>query len=238
MAVSVPAGTEDPPQMTLALRAFGSIRGKVTQKGEPLASVGVSETAKGGGAAAVFTQTASDGTFAMAKVPEGTHILSTVQAGLMTMKSTSVTVTVDAGKETQVTIDIPVGTIELTVQVQALPGNKVDAAQVFLLRGNVAVTNAKQLVDGLFQGSMQGMKFWFGQGKPQPVFDELVAGDYSVCAIPITGDLSDPQFMQRIQENMQTLAVYCKATTVTPSPQQQTFVDGVPAMTPLPAPKS
>ena len=43
------------------------------------------------------------------------------------------------------------------------------------------------------------MKFWFGEGKPPAEFDELVAGDYSVCTIPITGDLSDSTFQQRLQ---------------------------------------
>jgi hypothetical protein len=109
---------------------------------------------------------------------------------------------------------------------------------VFLLRGSVAVASGKQLLDGFFQGGMQGMKFWLGTGKPLPMFDELVAGDYSVCAIPITGDLNDPQFMHRVMENMQTLAVYCKPVAVAPSPQQQAFVDDLPAMTPLPAPRS
>jgi hypothetical protein len=80
------------------------------------------------------------------------------------------------------------------------------------------------------------MKFWFGPDKPQPVFGELVAGPYSLCSIPITGDMNDQTFMQRIQENVPTLRVYCKPLTLQPQPAKQTAVQELPAMTPLPPP--
>jgi hypothetical protein len=80
------------------------------------------------------------------------------------------------------------------------------------------------------------MKFWFGEGKPLPEFEELVPANYSVCTIPITGDLNDAQFQQRLQEESASLKVYCKPVKLQASPQKQTVVHEVPAMTPLPAP--
>ena len=62
--------------------------------------------------------------------------------------------------------------------------------------------NAKELTESFLAGSVQGMKFWFGEGKPIPEFDELVGGAYSICAIPITGDLNDATFQHRMQEHM------------------------------------
>jgi hypothetical protein len=147
-----------------------------------------------------------------------------------------VTVQVVAGQQTSANIDIPVGTITLTVQVQAVPGNEVDAAQVFLFAGPVTATNASQLTESFLQGSVKGMKVWFGAGKPMPAFDALVAGAYTACTVPITGNMSDPTFMQRMQENMQLLKVYCQPVQVQPSPTAQTFVAQVPAMVPLPDP--
>ncbi len=237
LAIAIPAGTDDPPPVTLALRGFGSITGKVTQKGKPLAHVGISEASKGGsGAQASFAQTAEDGTFTMAKVPEGTHVLQAMQQKMMAMKGTSVTVQVTAGKETKVSIDIPSGQNVLAVTIKPLPNNVVNAAQVFVFKGTVAYSTGKQLVDAIFQGGDQNMKIWLGAGLPDPEFDELVPGDYSVCAIPITGKMDDPMFMQRLQENVQGLKVYCKAVKVTPAPLKQTVVHEVPAMTPLPPP--
>jgi hypothetical protein len=223
--------------VTLTLRGFGTITGKVIMKGEPVGGVTVSESSKGGGVAATFVQTAADGTFTMLKVAEGAHVLSAMQQQMMSLKSSSVTVEVVAGKATPVTIDIPVGSIKLTIDIRPMAGARVDAAQVFLFKGIVAAPqNGKQLTEGFFQGGVQGMKFWFGVGKPAPEFDELVPGDFTLCAVPITGDLSDPQFQQRLQQNMQSLRVACKQVKVLPSPDTQTVIDELPQMAPLPAP--
>jgi len=236
LAVAVPAGTEDPPPVTLALRGFGSISGKVIQKGAPQSGVTISESSKGGGAQASFGQTDEAGNFTLTKVPEGPHILQAMQTKIMSMKATTVSVNVTAGKETKVTIDIPVGQITLGVTIKPLPNHKVDSAQVFLFTGMVAPANAKQLTDNFFQGGAQGMKFWLGEGKPIPEFEELVPGDYSVCTIPITGNIADADFQQRLQTNMQALKVYCRQVKILAAPTKQAFVHEVPAMDPLPKP--
>ena len=235
-ATAIAAGTEDPPPITLTLRGFGTLSGKVTSQGKPVGGATITDTPKGGGAQVRMVQTEADGTFTLTKIGEGTHVVSAMQQGGfgMSLKSTSTTVQVRAGKETKVNIDIPVGTLALAVQVKPQAGAKVDSAQVFLFRGVVAVRNAKELTEGFLAGGVQGMKFWFGAGKPDPEFDELVAGNYSVCTIPITGDLSDPKFQQRLQEHMEALAVHCKQVKLATSPQKQTVVHEVPGMPPLP----
>lgn len=234
LAIAIPEGTDDPPPVSLALRGFGSITGKVTSKGKPVPHVTVSDASKGGGAAASFAETDDNGNFMLAQVPEGVHVVQAMQSKMMSMKAATATVVVTAGRDSKVTIDIPVGTITLTVTVKPLPNNQVDAAQVFLFSGVVAFANGKQLTDGFLQGGAQGMKFWLGGSMPAPQFDELVAGTYSACTIPITGSMSDPQLMQRIQENVGTLKVYCKTVKVTATPAEQTTVSEVPAMTPFP----
>jgi len=236
IAVAVPEGQADPPDVTLALRGFGSITGKVTRKGQPMADVTIGEASKGGGAQGQFTKTGSDGSFTLSKVPEGPHVVNAMQQALMSMKSTSVTVQVTAGKQTIANIEVPQGDVTVTVQVKPAAGNKVDAAQIFLFAGTVNVSTGKQLIDGIFQSSVQGTKFWLGAGKPNPEFTELVAGDYSMCGLPITGEMTDMQFQHRLQENMQSLKVYCKAARVTPSPLSQALEIELPAMMPLPAP--
>jgi hypothetical protein len=236
LAANVPEGTDDPPPMTLQLRGYGSITGKVTLKGQPQANVTVGDSSKGGGAAATFAQTGVDGVYMLAKVPEGAHVLNALRQQMMSLKSTSVTVNVVAGQQAIANIDIPVGTITLSVQVKALPGNTVDGAQVFLFAAPVSVQNAKQLTDSLFQSSIQGMKIWLGKAFPPPEFDELVAGSFTLCTVPITGNMSDPTFLQRLQANATLLKVYCKPIQITPTPNAQTVVHEVPSMTPLPPP--
>ena len=238
-ALEIAEGQDDPPPLTLALRGFGSISGKVTSKGQPLANVTITDTPKDGGSQMQLARTDDNGAFVLAKAPEGTQVLSAMQqGGIASFKSTSVSVDVTTGVASTVTIDIPVGTIALTVQIRALPNNEVDAAQVFLFRGSVSMTVAKQVNQAFLAGGVQGMKIWFGPGKPMPEFDELIPGDYSACSIPITGSLSDPTTQQRLQENLDVLKVYCKLVTVTAAPNNQTLIQDLPAMTPLPSPKT
>jgi uncharacterized GH25 family protein len=236
--VDIPEGNDDPAPVTLALRGFGQVVGKVTSKGEPQGGVTITDTIKGSMAQLAITRTADDGSFTLAKVAEGTHVLNAMQMKGMAANSTSATVEITAGQTANVTIDIPVGTITVAVTVKPLPGAKLDAAQVFLLHGTVNVTTAKQLNDTFGAGGMQGMKFWFGPGKPMPTFDDLVAGDYSVCGLPITGNMLDPTFGQRLQEHVDLLRVYCKPVKVAPTPQTQPVELDLPAMAPLPDPKT
>ena len=235
-SVSIGEGTQDPPPVTLKLRGFGSITGRVTQKGKPLAGVAVTHTSKSGGAQLSGAQTDDQGNFTLKKVPEGTVVLQAMQSQMMSLKSTTVTVQVTAGKETRANIEIPVGEIKLTVALKAAAGAKVDAAQVFLFSGMAVPRDGKQLLDAFVAGGAQGMKFWFGDGKPAPEFDELVAGEYSVCSIPITGSMTDPQFMQRMNENAMLLKVYCKQVKLAPAPLVQTVTQELPSMAPLPEP--
>ncbi len=235
-AMTVPAGTDDPPPMNLPLRGYGSITGKVTMKGKPVPKVTVSAAAKGGGAAAAFAQSDDDGVYTIAKVPEGEQVVQAMKTAMMEMKTGTAATLVIAGKQSTVNIEIPVGEIALTVTIKALPNHKVDAAQVFLFAGMVAMTTGKQLTDAMFQGAAQGMKLWLGKALPMPEFTELVAGDYSMCTIPITGDLTDTKFGARLQQNIPTLKVYCKPIKVKPSPTKQTVVHELPSMAPLPEP--
>jgi hypothetical protein len=234
-AIEIAAGTDDPPPVTLTLRGFGTISGKVTSKGEPVGGATITDTPKGGGAQVRIVQSEADGTFTLTKVGEGMHVVSAMQQSTfgMSLKSTSTTVQVRAGQDAKVAIDIPIGTITLAVQIKPAAGATVNSAQIFLFHGGVTVHNAKELTDGFLGGGVQGMKFWFAT-KPPPDFEELVAGDYSVCSVPITGDLGDATFRARLQEHMDALKVYCKQIKLAASPQKQTVVQELPAMTPLP----
>jgi hypothetical protein len=238
--VDVPEGDDDPQPVTLQLHGFGSIIGKVTSQGQPAVGVTITDTIKGSLAQVAIARTAEDGTFSLTKVAEGTHVINAMQVqgfGAGGMSSTSATVQVTAGQQTTVTIDIPVGNITVTVTITPQGSAKVDAAQVFLFRGQVAATTAKQLNDTFGAGGMQGMKFWFGDGKPMPSFDQIVAGDYTACGVPITGNMMDSTFQQRLQEHIDLLTVVCKPVKVAASPQQQGVTLELPSMPPLPDPK-
>jgi protocatechuate 3,4-dioxygenase beta subunit len=236
-AVEVPAGDTDPPPVTLQLRGFGTIVGKVTSKGQPATGVAITDTPKAGGAQIQVAQADDTGAFTMTKIAEGTHVLSAMQQGGLgaSFKTTSTTVQITAGQTTTVTLDIPVGEVALDVTIKPLAGATVNAAQVFLFHGTVALTNAKDIQAAFLGGTAAGMKFWVGSPAE---FTELVPGDYSACSLPITGSMSDSTFLQRIQENLDILKVYCQQVKVLPTPATQSLVQLLPSMASLPPPKS
>jgi uncharacterized GH25 family protein len=237
-ALEIAEGEQDPPAIALKLHGFGVITGKVTIQGKPATSVAITDTPKAGGAQVQIVQCDDTGGFTIAKATEGMHVVSAMQQGGMgtSFKSVSTTVTVTAGKPVSVALDIPVGTITLSVAIKPAAGATLNAAQIFLMHGAVTMTNAKQLQDAFLGGTVTGMKFWFGSSPAE--FDELVPGDYSACSVPITGNMSDPQFMQHLQANMEALSVYCKLVKLTPTPNAQSVTQELPSMDPLPAPKT
>jgi hypothetical protein len=188
-----------------------------------------------------MAQTDANGDFVVERVPEGTVVVTVMRSKMMEMRTFSSEAQIVAGQRATSTINLQVGSITAEVQIKALPGAKVDAAQVFMFQGVAAAKTGGDLMKNFFGGSSSGpgggMKFWLGKTAPFPTFEELQAGNYSICAVPITGDMSDNTFMMRIQENVETIKVYCKQVTVAPQPATQVFVDELPSMEPLPAPK-
>jgi uncharacterized GH25 family protein len=234
LPVTVPAAG-NPPSIKLTIKGFGSIAGKVTRNGQPVPGVAVDEVVKGMPSQNSFAQTREDGTFTLERVVEGTHVVTANERRQMTGRGGAVTVQVTAGKTTTANIDIPSGDLSLEVTIKPAAGAKVDSAQMFLFGGSVNVDNGQALVDKTLDGGSVFMRFWF-TGKPPTVFDEMAAGTYSLCSIPITGDMNSPTFMQRIQENIPALNVVCTPVTIKAAPAKQSILQELPSMSPLPPP--
>ncbi len=239
LAVDVPGGEQDVSDVTLTLKGFGSLAGKVMMQNKPLPSTGISVAPKGG--TAIMAQTDANGEFVMEKVPEGTVVVTVLRSKMMEMRMFTSEVKIVAGQRTNSTITVTTGTISAEVQIKAIVGAKVDAAQVFMFQGVAAAKTGGDLMKIFFGGSSSGsggnMKFWLGKTIPFPVFDELEAGNYSICSVPITGDMNDSTFMMRLQENVDNIKVFCKQVTVAAAPAKQIFVHELPSMDPLPTPK-
>jgi uncharacterized GH25 family protein len=233
-ALPVAAGTADVTDLQLVLHGFGSISGKVTMKGQPVAAT-VMAAPVSGGAQFVSVQAGVDGAYVIDKVSEGPQRLTAMQLGMASMTSSdSVLVEVKAGQRIVQNIEIPAGDITVVLALKPKAGATVDSAQVFLFRGIVAVKNGKDLTEAFTKGGASGggMKFWMGSGDLQ--FEEVVPGKISLCSIPITGDISDPKVVQRLQTHGDKLDVYCMAADIAAAPKTQSFTQELPSMRPLP----
>src|SRR5262249_28397174 len=67
--------------------------------------------------------------------------------------------------------------------------------------------------------------------------EKVVPGTYSVCVIPLVGDLNDPATIERLQREGDTLPVTCKKAVVADSPPEQRMTIEATAPPPPPTPK-
>jgi uncharacterized GH25 family protein len=223
LPVAIPAGVEPPP-ITLTLLECGSIAGRVTKNGKPVSHVMIGAGWPEYGVA----ETNEDGEFVLSRLPAGPVVLrfhlSTELSGVHQR-----TVNVEAGKRTDVTVDIPTGTIKLAVTVKPKPGHEVAGAKLFLVLGTATFDTYAQLSARLFP-----VASWEGDPNRPATFERIVPGDYTVCTMPLAWSPSDDKQMKRVRRDRAAVKVYCTPVRVQPAPLEQMLAVEVPAMAPLP----
>jgi hypothetical protein len=225
----------DSPVIELVLQGIGSVVGTVTSGGKPVAGSIVQANPQGVTGQVVVVHAGEDGTYRIQKLHAGTHQITAalVSGAGMSSRAEGRSVEVRAGEESRVDIDIPVGEITIIVQVQGQDGARVDAAQVLLARGEFVATTAEQLrikLSTTTEGVQVGM--WL-PAKPAS-FQKVIPGTYTMCVVPLTGDMSDPAFLQRLQKHSDKLGVHCSPRVVELAPQTQTWTVATPPMVALP----
>ena len=237
--VLVPAGTQS-RTIDLVLAGVGGVSGTVTAGGKPAGKAQVAATPLGAGKQNILVTTADDGTYVIDRLAAGDYKMTAiVGGGLGGGSMASNTVTIVADHKAHLDLDVAVGDVTLLVKVEPKGDGHIDLAQVFLFSGAVDLKNGKQVQDKLLSSSGGGAaKMVFAMGASPARFTQVAAGAYSVCILPITGDMNDQRFVQRLQEQAENLAVYCSRTTVTAAPAEQTITVAVPPMAPLPPPQN
>lgn len=235
LPVSIPAGTASMSH-DLELRGFGSLAGKVTAGSEPAVRAMVIATPRGS-RQMVMVQTGDDGGYVFDRLPAGSHHITASLMGGSLGSSSAAGKEVDivAGQKARADIVIEQGDIELKVVVKGKDGAAIDAFQAFLMKGQINAGNAKELTDMFLQAAQSGAQQTLAVATDTATFSRLTAAQYSVCVLPINGNMSDMSFQMRLQEHANELKVYCQAKTVAESPKQQTHSAVVPPMEPLPA---
>lgn len=235
IAGTIPAGTAD-VTLELALQPLGSVTGTITVDGKPASGANVIASPRGGANQMLMVTAGADGSYAYERLARGPHrITASIGGGLLgAANSSGKDVEVLERRNVVVDIEVEVGDIALTVIIQGKDEAKIDAAQVFLMKGQHSPTTAKQLTEAFLQNQSGGIMQSFALGTDRVTFDKVIAAEYSVCVIPLNGDLSDPTFLARLQEKSNFLKVHCTVYNVAPTPKTQSTTSVVPAMEPLP----
>ncbi len=235
LPVTVARGEAD-ANVTLPLVPFGSVAGTVTIDGEPAPDVSVLITSGIGARYVVAVKSGSDGSFIADRVAAGKYKVAAMVGSGVTSKMVAKDVQVTPGQQAKVELSITLGKISLSIAIKGKADAKVDAAQVFLF-GNPAIdVHAAGEINQIFLSESKAgdASMAFAAGEKPASFDKVKSGEKSVCVIPLTGDMNDPTFMQRVQRHAETLAVYCSRITVSSTPEEQTQTIETPAMNPLP----
>jgi hypothetical protein len=230
--LQIAAGDTD---LTLDFRLapLGAIRGTVTLNGKPSGGA-VIATTPGGGSSQLTVPVAGDGTFALERVAAGTYKLTAVVGSGLSAKMTGRSVEVAPGDTVEIALDVKTGEVALAVSVTPEEGATIESAQVFLFRGKVEVSRADQVQAAFSAPDTETAGVEFASPAKPARFKSLVPGAYSVCVIPITGDLNDPSFAMRLQRHAAQLAVYCRPAEVAETPAEQSIEVVSPGMNPLP----
>ena len=130
-------------------------------------------------------------------------------------------------------------------------GARLDGAQLFLFDGKVDVDGSKALAESLIDRSMTGTvriglahPFFESDGELPPglendrhaMFRVNQGKDYSLCVLPILGELKDPGVRRRLWRHVEKLDVHCRPAAVAKGESKQRLIIEVPPMKPLPQP--
>ena len=233
-AAPVPTGKED-ATMDLRLLPMGALQGKVTYGDKPAAGVMVVASQKASRNQSLLVTTDTEGLYLFERMPAGAYDLMAMSKTGLGGKSGGASITVEAGRKATADIHVEAGEVNLEVDVAGDDGKQVPLAQVFLFKGGLAPRNGKEVQEAfLGKAKSGGAMMAFAKPPGQAQFKQVTAAAYSVCVLPISGDIQDASFRARLQKHADQLLVHCLPYRVTSSPAKQKFTATVPQMAPLP----
>jgi hypothetical protein len=122
----------------------------------------------------------------------------------------------------QVTIDLAVEPGTVTIDVTMVPKQgKVGVANVYLATGTIVAKTSSELSLKMAAAG-PGASQWVIVRNGEPArFGDVVAGSYSLCAVPFPAEVKGMSAMGYAERHGDTLPAFCKPVTVAPSPDTQ-----------------
>jgi hypothetical protein len=214
-------------EVNLQLQGLRSLDGRVTSGGQALANAMVTAAPQQAALGTFSVRTDADGSYRFDKLVPDSYVVSASRERSRGTVRTQ-TVTISAEQDAHLDIDLPSGTVTVSLGIVGPAGSDVHTAQVSLLSGNVQAATATQLVDAAAargDGSAH-MGYVFG-GVPASLTG-VTPGAYSACAVPIPIDLRGPGDLAQLLGKRDKLLCVCLPVTITPSPDAQSVTVQVP----------
>lgn len=215
-SVSIPSGSSS-AEVDLVLAATGSLSGTARLNGTPLADTIIIASPANGSSSNFFVTTGPDGSFAFDSLTPDRYAITPIvgDSGDKYFRRVDVVV----GQRAQVDINATTGTGAVAITLKTDAGQAVKAAKVAALGLHVDAPNLAALRYGALLPALSA------DGPPVPFYmrnavtgvarvDHLTAGPYTVCAVPLPGDPSDPVVAQQLKQRLNSLPMKCAPVTI------------------------
>lgn len=202
--VAVPPGVDDVKQ-DLVLKAIGTLRGTITQRGQPVSGALVLASSRGAPAGGAGVTTGTDGSYLFDSLTPGAYVVAVMldAGGGQNIKQASTSV--KAGEAARLDVELPLGSVTLVVHpvIQgAAPGGSI---RVLLAKSD------PQAGSGAASPSMQTQVI---TGADPARFTNVEPGAYRVCTVLIPAGTAPGA----VPEGGKSA---CEMTSVAPGPALQ-----------------
>lgn len=231
-SVHIPRGPGD-VKLTMKLEQVGSLAGRATLDGKPLAQTVIIASPSGATLSNFFVITGEDGSFALDRLTPGKYnVQAMLGGGANKPKDVHIRVaTVKAGERGHVDMDLKTGPIEVTVVAKTDAGGPVPFAMVGFALGKLdGQINLETMRNKYPRGDVGAFYLRMSMGGRPATIASLPAGVYSACVIPI----SNPA-MLRDPAGTQKAPAKCVSKTLTVAQPKVTYTVTVPAAWTRPA---
>ncbi|AKF84798.1 hypothetical protein MFUL124B02_04615 [Myxococcus fulvus 124B02] len=206
----------------LTLRPLAGLEGTVTREGNPVGNVAVVAAPRGSSTGRFMVMTQADGRYRFDRLAQGSYVVTAalregptaqlLQSGLVQVTE----------RGAPMNIEVVMGGQALSIQVLEADGQPLQNAQVYLGTGQLSAATLGQLEAVLAaRGDGQTRILLLMKGQPLTV-TRLVSGTYTLCVVPVRGNLDDPTWAQRVRDGASQLPVSCEpvelSATGTPRP--------------------
>ncbi|WP_426756322.1 carboxypeptidase regulatory-like domain-containing protein [Myxococcus sp. Y35] len=202
------------PSLELTLRALGSLEGTVRSNGQPVGNAAVVAAPRGSSTGRFMVVTRADGHYHFDRLATGDHVVTAVlQEGPTSQLQQSLLAQVGA-QRTAFDIDVALGSQGLIVHVLEHDGQRLLNGQVYLSSGAVQAATLGQLETVLAsRGEGQTRVQLLLNGQPVSL-SRLSPGHYTLCVVPVRGDLDNPSNAQRLRDGASNLPVSCRSVDI------------------------
>ncbi len=222
-SATLPIGVgEADVNVTLTLLKCGSVEGKVLNGKTPVPGVPILAQAQSAFRGQFIIKAGDDGVFRFDKLAPDTYLVSAVQPqGIGAVNMHTEVVKVESEKTAHVDLQLIKTDLSLTVAVETLDHKPVKSAVAFVMGGLVDAHTAIEVEQALAAHGAGGFQQAMLMNAQPNKFANLVPGSWSVCILPVAGDLNDSSDTEKLMKDPDVLPVTCKPVVVAPSPNDQ-----------------